>query len=153
MSAMRKMLLAVILGQWLVVQPGQAQEPQTYRYGSVWDVSMIQVEPGLGETYMESLKAFHVQLMDEAVKQKVVKSYRIFVGTRANPQDWDILLMTEYDNWASFDTAIAKLDAIAAKVHGSTSKAQSVEKDLANERMKVRRIFGNKVIQEVHFVR
>ena len=41
--------------------------------------------------------------MDELVKQKLIKSYKILMGEASNEDDFDLILMTEVENFASYD--------------------------------------------------
>jgi len=130
-----------------------AAADKNYKKGSVWNVALIATEPGQTDTYIDSLKANYTTVMEEARKQGIVSSYKILVGDRANPQDWDLMILIEYPNWAAFDTAEEKYDAITAKMFGSADKADDNVKQQMKERVKLRTIFGGKQMQEIHFVK
>jgi hypothetical protein len=61
-----------------------------------------------------------------------------------NPQDPDIILVTEFKNWAALDHLGGKLDAVSAKVEGSTEAAAKSEAD----RAKIRTVLGSRTMQE-----
>ena len=59
--------------------------------------------------------------------------------------DWDIMFMDEYKNWAAFDGINAKYDAIMGKLVGAEDK----QVQLMTKRTEVREILGDKVMQEL----
>jgi hypothetical protein len=124
---------------------------KNYTRGSVWGTSLIKTEPGKSDDYIDSLKATYTTIYDEAIKEKVILSYKIFVTNAATPDDWDVMILTEFPNFAAIDTAEAKFDAIAAKLYGTLDKAdESDKKDMA-ARAPIRKIFGTKLMQEIHY--
>lgn len=127
--------------------------PKGWKDTTVWNVSLITVEPGQGDAYLESLRGYYTTVMEEAIRQKLILSYRILFGERANPSDFNLIILTEAPNWASFDGAEAKFDAITAKVAGSADKADEMEKKLMSERVKIRTIFGSKTMQQIEFIK
>ncbi|HEY1392979.1 MAG TPA: hypothetical protein VFV25_06365, partial [Methylibium sp.] len=76
---------------------------------------------------------------------------KILVGNRANPSDFNVMILTEGPNWASLDGLDAKFDAIAAKFAGSADKATEMDKKTMTDRAKIRTIFGSKMMQQVEF--
>jgi len=72
-------------------------------------------------------------------------SYKVFTGLSANREDWDIMFMEEYKNWAAFDGLSEKFEAIEAKVIGNEEKRIQV----MVKRTEVREIVGDKVVQEL----
>jgi len=114
---------------------------------------LVKVEPGKGDDYIDSLKDAFIRVNDEAIKEKVILSYKILVGDAANNTDWNVMIMTEAANFAALDTMEAKFDAIAAKAYGSLDKAEATDKEAMTNRAKIRTIFGDKMLQEIHFVK
>lgn len=124
-----------------------------YKETTVWNVTMIRVEPGQTETYLESLRSYYTTVMKEAVKQKLIISYKVLSGESANPQDWDIMILTEWPNFAAFDTAEEKFDAIRARLMGSIAKADEADKKAMADRVKIRSIFGSKLLRQIEFAK
>jgi len=149
-ALLRPVLLCLAL---LLIAPAVQAADKHYKPTSVWSVSLISVEPGQTETYLESLRGYYTSVMDEAMRQKLVLSYKIFVGDRANPHDWDVMILIEGPNWASLDGLDDKFEAIAAKLAGSADKADSQQKKEMGERAKIRTIFGNKLMQQIEFTK
>ena len=124
-----------------------------YKLGSVWNVVMISVEPGRGDDYLASIKGYYTTVMEQAIKEKAVVSYKLLQGARSNPQDFNFLIMVESANWASYDKRPDQLEAIAAKVAGSATKAEETARTGMSDRTKVRTVFGGKNMQEVVFTK
>lgn len=126
---------------------------KNYTKGSVWSVTMIKTEAGKQDEYLDSLKAQYTGLYDEAVKQKVITSYKILIGDSSNPGDWDVLILTEAPNYAAIDTIEGKFDAIAEKIYGSQAKADETDKKAMTDRLPIRKIYGGKLMQEIRYVK
>jgi hypothetical protein len=121
-----------------------AQE-KPYTEGSVWSISMIRVKPGMLDVYMREVLPLRKKINEEAKKQGLVVSDHIFSGTSMGRDDWDVMFMTEYKNWAAFDGITAKYDAIASKIIGSEDK----QVQLMTKRTETREIIGDKTMQEL----
>ena len=124
-----------------------------YKLGSVWNVVMISVEPGRGDDYLASIKGYYTTVMDAAVKERSVLSYKLLQGARSNPQDFNFLIMIETPNWASYDQLPDKLEALAGKFAGSAAKAEETAKAGNADRTKIRTVFGGKNMQEILFTK
>jgi len=127
-----------------LVLPAIAQD-KPYKEGSVWALTFIKVKPGMVDVYMREVGPIRKQVMDEAKKQGLVLSYKLFGGISVNHADWDVLLMDEYKNWAAFDGLTKKFEAIQAKLIGNEEKRMR----LMIKRTDVREIVGEKVMQEL----
>ncbi len=127
-----------------LVLPAIAQD-KPYKEGSVWALTFIKVKPGMFDVYMREVGPIRKQVMDEAKKQGLVLSYKVFGGTSANHADWDVLFMDEYKNWAAFDGLTQKFEAIQGKLIGNEEKRTR----LMIKRTDVREIVGEKVMQEL----
>jgi hypothetical protein len=123
---------------------GFAQE-RTYKQGSAWAVSFVQVKNGMGVEYINSLKTTWKAVQDEGIKQGLILSYKIFDGNASNPDDWQIMLMVEYKNLAAMEGNEDKWDAISKKVVGT----EEDQKKLREMRVNMRTMYGTKVMREV----
>lgn len=85
------------------------------------------------------------KLEDEARKEGLLLSSHIMRGFAANRDDYDILLMQEFKNYAAFDGIKAKTDAIEEKIIGSLDK----QNQLLAKRVEVREVLGIKTMQEL----
>lgn len=122
----------------------QAQE-RTYKNGTVWQVGFIKLSANMSVDYLNNLKENWKATHDEAVKQGVILSYKILVGAAANPEDWDVMLMTEYKNLEAVDAAEGKWESISKKIIGGEDAA----KKLNESRVSMRTIYGGKLLREI----
>ena len=130
----------------LGAQASMAQD-KPYREGTVWSVSFIKVKPGMFDVYMRDLAVARKKVMDQAKQQGLVVSEKILSGSASGRDDWDLMLMVEYKNWAAFDGLSDKFDAIALNAVGSEEK----QMQLRVKRNEVREILGTKTLQELTF--
>jgi hypothetical protein len=138
----RTLLLA--FASVLVAAPVWSQE-RPYKEGSIWTVSFVKTKNGMADEYLQEVVPARKKLMDEAQKQGLVISYKILWGSSANRDDWDILFLEEYKNWAAFDGLAAKFDALAKKVIGD----EAAQTRVMVKRIELRELFGDKVMQEL----
>ncbi|HEY0800151.1 MAG TPA: hypothetical protein VGD54_04860 [Steroidobacteraceae bacterium] len=112
--------------------------------GPVINVSSIRTVDGHFDDYMHWLATTYKKQQEAAKKAGLITSYRVIVIEARGPNDPDILLVTEYKNWAALDNIGSKLDAISAQVEGSVEKANQSEA----ERAKIRTVLGSRTQQE-----
>ena len=139
-----KALLAILLCVGALAA-NAADRP--YTPGSVWTVTMVRVKYGMEQTYPSDLAANWRRVMDAAKKQNLVVSYKILSGNAVSRDDWSMLLLVESKNWAAFDGADDKFDAIVENMIGP-EKAQMEQ---LVKRSDMREIVGVKNFQEVNF--
>jgi hypothetical protein len=123
-----------------------AQDP-AYKEGTVWSVTLIKVKAGMFNQYMRDLATTRKPVMEEAQKQGLILSQKMLAGSSSNHEDFNMVLMVEYKNWAAFDGLTSKFDAINSKLIGSEDKRAQI----SVKRTDMREILGGKSMQEVHF--
>jgi hypothetical protein len=122
-------------------------QDKPYKEGTVWSITFIKVKPGMFDVYMRDLAAQRKKLMEEAKKQGLIVSEKMLSGSASGRDDWDLMLMVEYKNWAAFDGLSEKFDALALKMVGSEEK----QVQMMVKRTEVREILGEKMVQELTF--
>ena len=128
-----------------------AQTPKTggssapYNEGPLWTLTMIKTKTGLDDEYLKQITGTVKPVYEEEKKQKVILDYKILIGDAADPHDFNILILVEYPNWASFDNFRAKADPIVEKVMGS----QEQQRETAVKRLDIREILGSKTMREI----
>jgi hypothetical protein len=120
-------------------------QEKPYTEGSVWYISMIRVKPGMMDVYMRDVLPLRKKIDEEAKKQGLVISNHILTGPATGRDDFDVMFLVEYKNWAAFDGITAKYDAITSKLVGSEEK----QVQLMTKRTEVREILGEKAMQEL----
>jgi hypothetical protein len=141
LSTFSLLLLTLLL---LPLQESLTQE-LPYNEGTVWEVSFIRTTTGMNNEYLRNLAANWRQNCEEAKKQGLIISYKIFSGYAANQEDWDLMLMIEYKNMAALDGADEKWESISTKMIGS----QEVQKVGYTKRAEMREIFSSKIVREI----
>ena len=122
-----------------------AAQDKPWTEGTVWAVSMIRVKPGMFEVYMREVLPMRSKINAEAKKQGLLLSSHVLAGNANGRDDWDVMFLDEYKNWAAFDGMTAKYDAIMKNVVGPEDKQVQV----MTKRAEVREIMGDKVMQEM----
>ena len=149
MPQIRASLLSVLVAAVALFSLSAAAEAQErpYTEGSVWDVTLVKTKPGQYEGYMADLSKVWKRFNDEAMEQGIVKSYKILSAPAATPDDWDLILMVEYPNMATFDDASEKFDPIAQSILGDLEE----QGQATVERSSLRDILGSKLARELRF--
>jgi hypothetical protein len=114
-----------------------------YNDGPVQNVTFIRTVDGHFDDYMHWLATTYKKQQEAAKAAGLITRYEVLVGQPHNPQDADIILITEYKNWAALDHLGSKLDQISAKVEGSVEVANKSEAD----RAKIRTVLGSDNVQ------
>ena len=112
--------------------------------GPVVNVASIRTVDGHFDDYMHWLATTYKKQQEAAKKTGLITGYRVLVIEARGPNEPDILLVTEYKNWAALDHLGSKLDAVSAEVEGSVEKASQSEV----ERAKIRTVLGSRTQQE-----
>ena len=116
-----------------------------YLEGPVWTLTMIKTKTGLSDDYIKQITGTVKPVYDEEKKQKIILDYKILNGEASSPQDFNILILVEYPNWAAFDSLRDKMDPIVEKVMGSEEQ----RRDTAVKRLDIREILGTKTMREI----
>jgi hypothetical protein len=82
---------------------------------------------------------------EEEKKQNIILDYKILNGEAANPQDFKILILVEYPNWAAFDRLRDRVDPIVEKMMGTDDQRRAN----AVKRLDIREILGTKIMREI----
>jgi hypothetical protein len=116
-----------------------------YNEGPVWTLTMIKTKAGLGDEYLKQITGTVKPVYDEEKKQKVILDYKILNGEASGPQDFNILILVEYPNWAAFDNLRDKMDPIVEKAMGTEDQRRAT----AVKRLDIREILGTKTMREI----
>jgi hypothetical protein len=115
-----------------------------YSDGPVINVASIRTVDGHFDDYMHWLATGYKKQQEAAKKAGLITAYRVIVIEARGPNDPDILLVTEFKNWAALDGLGGKLDKISTQLQGSTEKAAQSQA----ERAKIRTVLGSRTSQE-----
>jgi len=112
--------------------------------GPVVNVASIRTVDGHFDEYMHWLATTYRKQQETAKAAGLITNWRVMVIEARGPNDPDILLITEFKNWAALDGLGSKSDAVSAKVEGSVEAAAKSEAD----RAKIRTVLGSRTMQE-----
>jgi len=116
-----------------------------YTEGPVWNITMVRTKAGMTDDYLKNLAGAYKSTSEAMKKEGIIMDYKILLGNAASPQDYDLLLMTEFKNMAALDDLRAKTDPIERKLIGS--EAQMREGSV--KRAEIREILGDKIMREI----
>ncbi len=129
---------------------GFSQSDDLYDDGSVWNLTFVRLHPNLDDEYLKGLNKTWKSTMDEMKKENIIKSYKILKGNAANQEDFNLLLMIEFDNYAAMDpdpARQAKMDEIEKRVRDAMG--DEFKKTVASYST-MRDIFGSKIMREIY---
>lgn len=106
---------------------------------------MVRTKPGMSDDYLKALAKIFKTTNEEGKRQGIIIDYKILTGDASGPQDYDILLMTQYKDMAALDGLRDKMDPIAKKLIGTEDQ----QRQLAVKRLEIREILGNKTMREI----
>jgi hypothetical protein len=121
-----------------------------YDIGTVWNLAFIRTGVNSEDDYLKGLKNTWEASMKEAVKEGLIKSYKMLLGSAANQEDYNIILMIEYENLASLDpdpVRDKKWDAIEKKIKDKMQ--DEYQKTISNYEV-IRQWFGRKIMREIY---
>ena len=139
-----KSLLITVCAVAAITSPAFAAD-RPFTPGSVWTITFVRVKPGMDAFYLRDLAANWKRVMDEAKTQQLILSYKILDGNLPGKDEWNMMLLIEQKNWAAFDGAGDRFDAIAEKMIGP-EKAQM---ESMIKRSDMREIVGVRNFQEI----
>lgn len=116
-----------------------------YNEGPVWTLTMIKTKTSLADEYLKQITGTVKPVYDEEKKQKIILDYKILNGEASSPQDFNIVILVEYPNWAAFDHLRDKMDPIVEKVMGTEDQRSAT----AVKRLEIREILGTKTMREI----
>ena len=111
--------------------------------GPVINVASIRTVDGHFDDYMHWLATTYKKQEEAAKKAGLITSYEVIVIEARGPNDPDILLVTEFKNWAALDNLGSRFDKVSAEVEGSVEAAAQSERD----RAKIRTVLGSRTEQ------
>jgi len=121
---------------------------QVHKYftpGTVWGVTTIRIHPGMDQAYLEYLDTQLKKDSDISIKNGFMKSYKI-LRSQGDDGDWNMLILREYDSFASLEKNEEKADEVLRQATGiDDQKGMQGYMD----RSKVRDVMGTKFMREI----
>jgi hypothetical protein len=144
-------LIAVLL---LGVQTAFAQEGETWEtQEKVYNVTLIKIHPNMDDKYLNNLKRTWVTGVKEAMKEGLTLDYKILSSITPNDNGYNLILITEHPNLASFDAT----DEWRAKIARIGERYEAIISDEESDEItggvypEIRTILSDKLVREVSF--
>lgn len=134
---------AAVLALTTPTAPARA-DGRDWNDGPVVNSAYIRTVDGHFDDYMHWLATTYKKQQEAAKAAGLITSWRVLVVEARTPQDPDIILVTEYKNWAALDHLGGKLDEVSTKIEGSVEAANKSEAD----RARIRTVLGSRTSQE-----
>jgi hypothetical protein len=122
-----------------------AQVTRAYRNGTVWEISLIRMKPGMETAYLNYVATDWKKVQEGAKKEGLILSYRVLTTESHRPDDWNMLLMTEYKDLATLEANDQKGDAFFQKAVGDDQKQMQGYR----ERLEIREVIGTRLAREI----
>jgi len=135
-------LIVLILTLSIVVV---AQVSRPYRNGTVWQVSYIQMKPGMETAYLNYLATDWKRNQEALKKDGLILSYKVLTTEAHGSDDWNIMLMTEYKDMATREANEAKADNVLQTVIGTDEKQMQGYRD----RLQIREVLETRTAREI----
>jgi hypothetical protein len=129
----------------LVGLSAHAQVTRPYRTGTVWEISLIRMKPGMETAYLNYVATDWKKVQEAAKKEGLILSYRILTTESHRPDDWNMLLMVEHKDLATLEANEQKGDAFFQKAVGDDQKQMQGYK----ERLEIREVIGTRLAREI----
>ena len=141
--ASNKRILLAILLTFSVTTSAQVNRP--YRDGSVWVVGVIQMKPGMDGAYKNYLATDWKKQQEALKKDGQIISYMAIQTEMHSGTDWNMLLLTEYKDLATYEANQSKGDNLLQTVAGDDAKQMQGYR----ERLQIREVLGNRLARQI----
>jgi hypothetical protein len=128
---------AVALAQQAMAKP--------YHDGPVWDIAFIKAKAGMEDRYMRYLADEWKREQEALKKAGYILDYKVIVTEPHGPQDFNVMLMTEFKDLATLEANTDKMEALGQQLVGGQSKMESGYMDRAS----YREVMGDRLGREV----
>lgn len=122
--------------------------PRNYDYGTVTEVTQVEVMPGQLRAYMQDLSSNWRVAMEEGKRAGAILSYSIEEPLDPRAGEANLVLVVVFKNLAAFDRPLADAEKAAVAQYGSLDKAR----ELAMQRQSMRKILGTEVYRQLAFI-
>jgi len=122
-----------------------AQVKRPYRDGTVWNVTFVRMKPGMNTAYLNYLASDWKRNQEAAKKEGLIVSYKVLSTEAHDPNDWNLILMTEVKDLTTLEATRDKADALSQRLVGDDQKQMQGYKD----RSEIREIMGIRQAREI----
>lgn len=121
-----------------------AQE-SSYKPGTVWEASRIEVLPGQFENYMDYLATTWKKVQELGKAEGIVVDYHVLATNNARAGEPDLILIIEYKDYRT----TAQQEAFRKKANAMLAQDERKAAAASGERTKMRELMGSVEYQEL----
>jgi hypothetical protein len=136
---------ALVLSLALLCVSVYAQMARPYHNGSVWTLAFIRIKPGMDSAYLNYVANDWKRIQEAAKKEGLILSYKVLVTEGHTAGDWNLILMTEVKDLATFEANEKKADALGQRLVGDDQKQMQGYR----ERAEIREVIGTRLAREL----
>ena len=136
------LLVALVLALSVVTF---AQINRPYRNGTVWNISYIRMKPGMETAYLNYIAGDWKREQEALKKDGQIISYQILQTEAHSSTDFNLMLMTEYKDLATYEKNLEKADALLQTVIGNDEKQRQGYRD----RSEIREVLAERMAREI----
>jgi len=122
-----------------------SQVKRPYQNGSVWNIAFIRMKPGMESAYLDYLSGPWKANQEAAKKEGLILSYKVLSVEGHNPNEWNLMLMTQFKDLATMEANEDKADELAQRMVGNDDKQRQGYKD----RSEIREVVGDRLAREI----
>lgn len=122
-----------------------AQVNRPYRNGTVWNIGFIRMKPGMDTAYLSYIAGDWKREQEALKKDGQIVSYKILQTEAHGSTDWNLMLMTEYRDLATYERNLEKADALLQTVIGNDEK----QRQGYRERLEIREVLADRMAREI----
>jgi hypothetical protein len=137
-------LFAVSL--FAALAPAQTAKP--YQNGGVWEIQFIHAKAGMEDRYLRYLSTDWKREQETLKKSGMTLDYKVIRTDSHNPNDFNIILMTQYKDLATMEANADKSEAMLQQQFGGQDKVEAGYQDRASYRDIVGGRLGREIILE-----
>ena len=122
-----------------------AQVKRPYRNGTVWSIGFIRMKPGMETAYLSYVAGDWKREQEALKKDGQIISYKILQTEAHGSADWNLMLLTEHKDLATYEKNLERADALLQKVIGDDAKQQQGYR----ERLAIREVLADRLAREI----
>ena len=125
-----------------------AQSSDPYTDGPLWEVQFVRTKSGMSDMYLKNLSEGWIKVMRAAKDAGYIMDFKVLSAEPASENDWDLMLMYEFKNYAMLDGIRQKMETLEKKVFAAGEDVLHKESVNRND---LRILQGGRLTQQLDF--
>ena len=122
-----------------------AQVNRPFKNGSVWSIGFIRMKPGMETAYLNYVAGDWKREQEALKKDGQIISYKVLQTEAHGSTDWNLMLMSEYKDLATYEKSLDKADALMQTVIGDDEKQRLGYR----QRLEIREVLADRLVREI----